>query len=95
MQIEVPIYGGSRVGRQYKPLEETYLYEIKDHTGSVRAVIGDSEPKTYLAAMEWEQAEEEEWDFVDFVVSENRDGKDTRVAVPEWLNHTPAAQTWI
>jgi RHS repeat-associated protein len=37
-QVEVPLYGASRLG-QYRPKDQSYVYEMRDHLGSVRAVI--------------------------------------------------------
>ena len=38
-QTEVPVYGNSRLGL-YQPADGTLDFELKDHLGSVRAIIG-------------------------------------------------------
>lgn len=48
---EVPIYGAGRFAI-YKPLASTVFYEVSDHLGNVRGVIGQPEPLTYVATME-------------------------------------------
>ncbi len=48
---EVSIYGGSRLG-MYKPAEQTYFYEVTDHLGNVRGVIGNPSPLTFTATLE-------------------------------------------
>jgi RHS repeat-associated protein len=37
-QTEVPLYGSGRIG-QFRPKDQSYVYELRDHLGSVRAVI--------------------------------------------------------
>jgi RHS repeat-associated protein len=37
-QVEVPLYGSGRIG-QFRPKDQSYVYELRDHLGSVRAVI--------------------------------------------------------
>jgi RHS repeat-associated protein len=37
-QTEVPLYGSGRIG-QFRPKDQSYVYEMRDHLGSVRAVI--------------------------------------------------------
>ena len=50
--IEFPIYGSGRLA-VYKPLESTVFYEISDHLGNVRNVIGNPEPlPPYVATLE-------------------------------------------
>ena len=48
---EVPIYGGGRVA-VYMPAVNTYFYEISDHLGNVRGVIGNPETLVYTATIE-------------------------------------------
>ncbi len=48
---EVPIYAAGRVGI-YKPLTNYSIYEVNDHLGNVRGVVGNPEPFTYTATME-------------------------------------------
>ncbi|WP_373518418.1 leucine-rich repeat domain-containing protein [Pricia sp.] len=43
--VEQPIYGLGRLGL-HKPLDESDLYEITDHLGNVRAVVGRSDSGT-------------------------------------------------
>ncbi|MEO7988566.1 MAG: RHS repeat-associated core domain-containing protein [Chryseolinea sp.] len=50
--VEVPVYGGSRLG-EYKPGKTTF-YEMNDHLGNVRAVIGAPFTETITATMETE-----------------------------------------
>lgn len=49
--IEVPIYGSTRIAT-YKPLANTYFYEVNDHLGNVRGVIGVSDTETFSANLE-------------------------------------------
>ncbi len=49
---EVPIYGASRLG-EYKPGKTTF-YELNDHLGNVRTVIGAPFTETITATMETE-----------------------------------------
>jgi RHS repeat-associated protein len=51
---EMPIYGSGRIG-MYKPQFDFSLYEINDHVGNVRAVIGEELEVEYLATMESER----------------------------------------
>jgi RHS repeat-associated protein len=60
--IEVPVYGSGRLAL-YKPLIDTYLYEIGDHLGNVRAVIGMPDTHTIIATMESENASNEQPPF--------------------------------
>jgi RHS repeat-associated protein len=48
---EVPVYASGRIGI-YKPLVSTVFYEVADHLGNVRGVIGSPAPLTYVATME-------------------------------------------
>lgn len=57
--VEVPIYGAGRIG-MYKPLSNIYFYEVNDHLGNVRAVIGEQAVDTYTATMESENVANEE-----------------------------------
>lgn len=52
---EVPIYGAGRLGL-YKPPSTSTFYEINDHLGNVRAVIGPPKTDIYTATMESETA---------------------------------------
>jgi RHS repeat-associated protein len=54
---EVPIYGAGRIG-VLKPAVNTYFYEVSDHLGNVRAVIGLPKTETFKATMESENSEE-------------------------------------
>jgi RHS repeat-associated protein len=51
--LEVPIYGAGRLG-VYKPGKAATFYEINDHLGNVRAVIGPPTTDVYTATMESE-----------------------------------------
>jgi len=48
---EVPVYGASRIG-VYKPAVATMFYEVGDHLGNVRAVIGQPYDVVSIATME-------------------------------------------
>jgi RHS repeat-associated protein len=50
-QSEVPIYTTTRIGL-YKPMVSSVFYEVSDHLGNVRAVIGPPETRVYTATME-------------------------------------------
>jgi len=49
--IEVPVYAAGRVA-VYKPLVATTFYEVSDHLGNVRGVIGKPETLIYTATLE-------------------------------------------
>jgi RHS repeat-associated protein len=55
--VEVPIHGMGRIAT-YKPLLNTFFYEVGDHLGNVRAVIGAASTDSYTATMEGEVSEE-------------------------------------
>lgn len=48
---ELPIYGGGRVA-VYKPVFATVLYEVSDHLGNVRGVVGNPLPLEFKATLE-------------------------------------------
>jgi len=50
-QLEVPIYGAGRIAT-YKPASKTTFYELSDHQGNVRGVIGNPSPLSYTATLE-------------------------------------------
>jgi len=54
---EVPFYGSGRIGI-HKPATNMYYYEMNDHLGNVRAVIGQPDTYTHTATMESETSEE-------------------------------------
>ncbi|MBS1543874.1 MAG: hypothetical protein JST14_09590, partial [Bacteroidetes bacterium] len=60
--IEVPIYGSGRIAL-YKPVVNTYFYELNDHLGNVKAVIGQPQTVVYTATMETETAATEDAQF--------------------------------
>ncbi|MEM9338534.1 MAG: RHS repeat-associated core domain-containing protein [Bacteroidota bacterium] len=78
LPVEYPVYGMDRIG-VYKPYYSTTFYELKDHQGNVRAMIGHQPTITYLATAESERASEEQQYFTI--------NKQTVVATH--LNHTP------
>lgn len=55
----MPLYAGGRIAT-FKPPVNTYFYEVNDHLGNVRAVIGLPETDTYRATMESENSVLEE-----------------------------------
>jgi len=57
---ESPMYGASRLG-MYRPkaLYNDYLYELSDHLGNVRAVVGGKVTLEYLGTFEAERETEE------------------------------------
>lgn len=60
--IELPIYAKGRVAL-FKPQVNTYFYEINDHQGNVRGVIGTTDTDVYMATMESENGGSEEPPF--------------------------------
>jgi RHS repeat-associated protein len=54
---ELPLYGVGRIG-VYKPPVSTFFFEVNDHLGNVRAVIGSPSVVTYNASMESELSED-------------------------------------
>lgn len=60
--IEVPVYGSGRVAL-FKPQLNTYFYELGDHLGNVRAVIGAPDTDVYTATMESENQATEQPPF--------------------------------
>ncbi|MEM9338618.1 MAG: RHS repeat-associated core domain-containing protein [Bacteroidota bacterium] len=81
LPYEVPIYGANRLG-MYRPAEEAEVYELKDHLGNVRALVGARESVRYKATVESELATEEEAYFE----------INKRTMVASHLNHTPAGE---
>jgi RHS repeat-associated protein len=49
--LDFPVYGGGKIG-VFKPQFNMTFYEVTDHLGTVRAVIGDKFTQEYLATME-------------------------------------------
>jgi RHS repeat-associated protein len=66
--LEIPIYGAGRLG-VYRPAlnPNPFLYEVTDHLGNVRAVIGPSVVEKYTATMESEMVSFEEPPFKNIV----------------------------
>ena len=77
VQTEVPVYGSGKIGL-YKPQFGLTFYELTDHLGNVRAVIGDKISAAYLATMEPERFELEQ-DFLGV----------TSTSTSDFINHTP------
>jgi RHS repeat-associated protein len=75
---EMPVYGSGRIGL-FKPNFGITLYELTDHLGNVRAVLGDKIEVEYMATMESERTSEEVKDF------QNIDPAPTA----DYINHTP------
>lgn len=61
-RIEVPVYGSGRVAL-FKPQLNAYFYELGDHLGNVRAVIGAPDTDVYTATMESENQATEQPPF--------------------------------
>jgi RHS repeat-associated protein len=64
--VELPIYGAGRIG-EYKPgglQGDRFLYELTDHLGNVRAVIGKPYTEASQATVETLRLPQEEKDFV-------------------------------
>lgn len=59
---EAPLKGSGRLG-VYRPMTDSYLYEFTDHLGNVRGVLGQPQPKTFVASMESENGQNEEPPF--------------------------------
>jgi RHS repeat-associated protein len=83
-QAELPIYGAGKIGI-YRPnaLMNKHMYELADHLGNVRAVIGETIEVEYLATMESERFDTEERYF---------EGLQT-VPTSDFINHTQAEVT--
>lgn len=79
--IEVPVYASGKIGL-YKPQFDITFYELTDHLGNVRAVIGDKVTAEYMATMEVERTEKEN-DFLDV----------NPVVTADYINHTPTSVT--
>ncbi|MFM8913523.1 MAG: hypothetical protein ACKOE6_11515, partial [Flammeovirgaceae bacterium] len=76
---EVPIYGAGKLGL-YKPDYGISFYELADHLGNVRAVIGEPLEVETLATMETERNGKELQDFTHL----------NSVPTADFINHTPA-----
>ena len=76
------MYGAGRLGL-FKPQFNLTFYELQDHLGNVRAVIGAPLAVSYLATMESERSAKEEAEF----------GPVRRSATAPYINHTPAQVT--
>ncbi len=84
-QEELPIYGAGKIG-VYRPnaVVNKHMYELSDHLGNVRAVVGEPVTVEYLATMESEVPEVEG--------KENFHGIDP-VVTAAFINHTPSVVT--
>jgi len=81
---EMPIYGTNRIG-VHLPEDEVSLYELTDHLGTVRTVIGAPVEVEYLATMETELRDvETDAGFV---------GIEAAIGGPTYTNHTPVGVT--
>lgn len=84
-QEELPIYGAGKVG-VYRPnaIINKLMYEITDHLGNVRAVVGEPVEVEYIATMETESSEVEGkfFDNIDPVMTDEG-----------FINHTPSSVT--
>jgi RHS repeat-associated protein len=78
--IEMPVYGSGKLGL-YKPDYGITFYELTDHLGNVRAVIGETLDAEFMATMESElEGLEEEQGFKNLEPS----------GAGSYANHTPA-----
>lgn len=75
---DLPVYGSERIGMFIPKYNQTF-YELRDHIGNVRAVIGGPVTMTTIATMESERAEDENLDFIGL----RRSNTSTNI------NHTP------
>ncbi|HZY81099.1 MAG TPA: hypothetical protein VFE50_16360, partial [Cyclobacteriaceae bacterium] len=80
---EFPIYSGNRMG-MYKPQFHMTFYELNDHLGNVRAVIGDNIVAEYMATMEDERVLEGKEDDFNGITPET---------ISSYVNHTPSSVT--
>lgn len=80
---EVPIYGEGRLAT-FKPAVNTYFYEVNDHLGNVRAVIGKPQTQTVSATFENNSTAAE---LANFPTSYKRVGADL-------YDHTDAGTTY-
>jgi RHS repeat-associated protein len=79
--IELPIYGSGRLGMvKMKGGQPKYFYEVNDHLGNVRTVIGSPYTDNFLATMEPANAAKETKQFVDITSTAITYGS---------ANHTP------
>ena len=90
-QAELPIYGSGRIGL-YKPNQyyNKYLYELQDHLGNVRAVIGDPVTLEYLATFESER-KEKEVRYIPNINTINYEGSFENynsITTADYINHT-------
>ncbi|HEY8937836.1 MAG TPA: RHS repeat-associated core domain-containing protein, partial [Cyclobacteriaceae bacterium] len=76
---EIPIYGSERIGL-YKAETGFSFYELTDHLGNVRAVIGEQVKNETLATMEDQRSDDETDQFIN----------PTGSTAPSYINHTPA-----
>ena len=68
LPLEVPVYGAGRIA-VHKPAANVYFYEINDHLGNVRAVIGVPSATTYSASFETGFAGSGQNDFTNYISS--------------------------
>jgi RHS repeat-associated protein len=82
--LDVPVYAQGRIG-SYKPDFGMTYYELVDHLGNVRAVIGEPLTVTHLATMETERSvdESDEGEFLNLIPSQTSSA----------INHTPSDVT--
>jgi RHS repeat-associated protein len=69
-QVEVPVYAAGRIA-MFKPLVNTCFYEVGDHLGNVRAVIGVPETVEIQATFEEESRSDESLAFENYRSLEN------------------------
>jgi RHS repeat-associated protein len=83
-QTELPIYGAGKIGL-YRPnaLMNKHMYEVTDHLGNVRAVIGEPIELEYVATMEDERSEVENSEFKGL----------QSIPTSSFINHTPSEIT--
>lgn len=75
-QVEVPVYGQGRLG-EYRLVSTTptltydYFYEVNDHLGNVRSLIGPPTTQSLLATMETTASEQPPFEYINPVRETN------------------------
>lgn len=90
---EIPLYASGKIGI-YKPAYAITFYELTDHLGNVRAVIGEGPQVSYLATMESERARQKVLETGE-IINEGEEDEflNMRRATADLANHTPGKFT--